>query len=212
MSLSQPTASASFHGVVETTTNALRLIHAARLGVIPRICRRLNPAERETLVKSGSVFVFCVEESRICRWTDGLLWSPSRILGNFLVYHEISERTVHLGRKKLVLPHQPSRVSARSLTQLGNSFTAIAAFQAGELSTLRPNGLIKKTFSVAIKGSNLHLISYCTSTDQQSGKFKRPTTSPDIMNLPMDPRLFKGTKFRVPLPVEKAPDGTYRLV
>jgi len=92
-----------FIGYVETTVHALRLIHAARQGVIPRITRRLNDSERRTMIKSGAVFVFSVEESGIKRWTgilwfcsiraprsdfplsDGLLWSPSRIVGNFLV-------------------------------------------------------------------------------------------------------------------------------
>jgi len=93
-------------GYVETTVNALRLIHAARQGVIPRITQRLNESERQSMIKSGAVFVFSVEESRIkrrtgeCRLrskdtqdepnvaisvTDGLWWSPSRIADNFLV-------------------------------------------------------------------------------------------------------------------------------
>ena len=96
-----------FIGYVETTVNALRLIHAARQGIIPLITRRLNDSERRDMIKSGAVFVFCVQESQIKRWTgkslaawhlklefvfnvvlvivDGHLWSPSRIAGNFLV-------------------------------------------------------------------------------------------------------------------------------
>ncbi len=74
-----------FIGYVETTTDALRLIMAARQGIIPRITRRLNDSERRSMIKSGAVFVFCVEESGIKRWTEGLCWSPSRIVGNFLV-------------------------------------------------------------------------------------------------------------------------------
>lgn len=61
-----------FIGFVETTVNALRLIHAARQGVIPRITRRLNDTERRTMIKSGAVFVFSVEESGIKRWTGKL--------------------------------------------------------------------------------------------------------------------------------------------
>ncbi|KAJ7760627.1 Gti1/Pac2 family-domain-containing protein [Mycena maculata] len=176
--------------------NALRLIHAARQGVIPRITRRLNDAERRTMIKSGAVFVFSVEESGIKRWTDGLLWSPSRIVGNFLVYREINERTNSRGsHKKLYPTDEPSRTMS-----------------ASEHGTFKPNGLIKKTITVTIEGSDLHLISYYTSSDQHSGKLKRPTTRPDIMNLPMDPRLFRATNFRVPPKVEKAPDGTSRLV
>jgi len=74
-----------FVGVVDTTVHALRLILAAREGLIPRIIRRLNDTERKELVISGAVFVFVVKESGIKRWTDGLSWSPSRIVGNFLV-------------------------------------------------------------------------------------------------------------------------------
>ena len=73
MSSSQPTDVPPFYGAVETTMNALRLIHAARQGVIPRITRRLNDAERRAMIKSGAVFVFSVEESGIKRWTGSFL-------------------------------------------------------------------------------------------------------------------------------------------
>ncbi|KAJ7116594.1 Gti1/Pac2 family-domain-containing protein [Mycena epipterygia] len=196
MSSSQPTDIPPFYGAVETTMNALRLIHAARQGVIPRITRRLNDAERRAMIKSGAVFVFSVEESGIKRWTDGLLWSPSRIVGNFLVYREINERTNSRGsHKKLYPTDEPSR-----------------AMSASDHGTFKPNGLIKKTITVTIEGSDLHLISYYTSSDQHSGKLKRPSSRADIMNLAMDPRLFRSTNFRVPPKVEKAPDGTSRLV
>ncbi|KAF8207002.1 Gti1/Pac2 family-domain-containing protein [Mycena galopus ATCC 62051] len=216
MSSSQPTDVPPFYGAVETTMNALRLIHAARQGVIPRITRRLNDAERRTMIKSGAVFVFSVEESGIKRWTDGLLWSPSRIVGNFLVYREINERTNSRGsHKKLYPTDEPARalsVRPSSLARLRNALTAIADLQTTEQGTFKPNGLIKKTITVTIEGSDLHLISYYTSADQHSGKLKRPTSRPDIMGLPMDPRLFRTTNFRVPPKVEKGPDGTSRLV
>ncbi|KAJ7895113.1 Gti1/Pac2 family-domain-containing protein [Mycena leptocephala] len=229
MSSSQPTDIPPFYGAVETTMNALRLIHAARQGVIPRITRRLNDAERRTMIKSGAVFVFSVEESGIKRWTDGLLWSPSRIVGNFLVYREINERTNSRGsHKKLYPTDEPSRalsVRPSSLARLHNALTAIAGLQTSEHGTFKPNGLIKKvrstvqpmetvhshliqTITVTIEGSDLHLISYYTSADQHSGKLK----SSRYHDLPMDPRLFRATNFRVPPKVEKAPDGTSRLV
>ena len=58
-----------FIGYVETTIDALRVVHAARQGIIPRITRRLNDSERRAMIKSGSVFVFCMQESQIKRWT-----------------------------------------------------------------------------------------------------------------------------------------------
>lgn len=59
--------------------------------MIPRVTRRLIERERG-MVQSGAVFVFDEHESGIKRWTDGLVWSPSRILGNFLVYRETDKK------------------------------------------------------------------------------------------------------------------------
>lgn len=71
-------------GWIETTEDALLILEAARRGLIPRVTRRLVDSERK-MITSGSVFVFDEDESGIKRWTDGFVWSPSRILGNFLV-------------------------------------------------------------------------------------------------------------------------------
>jgi hypothetical protein len=98
-----------FFGIVETTVQALRLVRAARLGVIPRVIRRLNDRERSQMIASGAVFVFSAEESGIRRWTDGRLFLSSRIDGNFLV----SERRVHhpcVRRRTLIPASQPSGV------------------------------------------------------------------------------------------------------
>lgn len=74
-----------FYGFVESTGDALRLIQAARQGLVPRITRRLNDLERRAMIRSGAIFIFSDEESGIKRWTEGLSWSASRIVGNFLV-------------------------------------------------------------------------------------------------------------------------------
>src|SRR5271154_1155500 len=78
-------------GWVETTGDALLILEAARRGLIPRVTRRLVDSERK-MISSGSVFVFDEDESGIKRWTDGFFWSPSRILGNFLLYRETDKR------------------------------------------------------------------------------------------------------------------------
>jgi hypothetical protein len=81
---SPPVLDPPFRGYIETTYDALLVFEAARRGMIPRVTRRLIERERG-MVQSGAVFVFDEHESGIKRWTDGLVWSPSRILGNFLV-------------------------------------------------------------------------------------------------------------------------------
>jgi len=78
-------------GWIETTGDALLILEAARRGLIPRVTRRLVDSERK-MITSGSVFVFDEDESGIKRWTDGFFWSPSRILGNFLLYRETDKK------------------------------------------------------------------------------------------------------------------------
>lgn len=80
-----------FIGFIETTYDALLIFEAARRGAIPRITRRLNDPEKP-MIHSGAVFLFDEHESGIKRWTDSIVWSPSRILGNFLVSPNLYQR------------------------------------------------------------------------------------------------------------------------
>ncbi|GAC98910.1 cAMP-independent regulatory protein [Pseudozyma hubeiensis SY62] len=59
--------------------------------MLPKITRRLRDDERKQIA-SGTIFVFDEVESSIKRWTDGMIWSPSRILNNFLVYREVEKK------------------------------------------------------------------------------------------------------------------------
>ena len=81
----------TFYGMIETTSDALRIFDLCRQGKLGRVRRRLHDRERR-LIRSGSVFCFDELESGIRRWTDGRLWSPSRILGNFLIYRELDRK------------------------------------------------------------------------------------------------------------------------
>lgn len=83
----------TFYGLIETTADALRIVELCRQGKLGRVSRRLHDGERR-LIRSGSVFVFDEVESGIKRWTDGRIWSPSRILGNFLIYRELERKSL----------------------------------------------------------------------------------------------------------------------
>lgn len=91
----QPT----YTGYVANTQDALILFQATISGRLPAVSRRPHDRERTELVRSGSVFVFNEQTSGIKRWTDGIAWSPSRILGNFLVYRQL-EKPFTPGEKK----------------------------------------------------------------------------------------------------------------
>ena len=91
MSLSvrlQPT----FQGHVATTQDALILFEACIQHQLPLLPRRPHSHERELLIRSGGTFIYEERSSGIRRWNDGIVWSPSRILGNFLVYRELNRR------------------------------------------------------------------------------------------------------------------------
>lgn len=182
-----PTSIRPFSGYVETTADALRLIQAARCGLIPRITRRLNELERRSMIKSGAVFVFSVDESGIKRWTDGYTWTPSRISGNFLVYREVTER--------------PSRSTYPA------SYPPEMAQRLDSTVALKTQGLIKKTITVKIADSDHHLICYYTQDDVRSGRLQRPTVVPELMALEIPHELIQSTNFRYPPKLEPGPDG-----
>jgi hypothetical protein len=67
------------------------ILEACLRGIISHIPRRPHDRERQQIITGGNVFVYEENASGIKRWTDGVTWSPSRIMGNFLVYRELSE-------------------------------------------------------------------------------------------------------------------------
>lgn len=81
----------TFYGMVESSADALRIFQLCREGELGRVRRRLHDHERKQ-IRSGSIFVFNEIESGIKRWTDGRLWSPSRIFGDFLIYRELERK------------------------------------------------------------------------------------------------------------------------
>ncbi|KAJ7832480.1 Gti1/Pac2 family-domain-containing protein [Mycena olivaceomarginata] len=71
---------------VSTQEEALILVNAAVLGVVPRLIRPLQTGELSSLIRHGAVFIFSSQESGIQDWIDGLNWATTRIEGNFMVH------------------------------------------------------------------------------------------------------------------------------
>ncbi|EPZ35896.1 hypothetical protein ROZALSC1DRAFT_30263 [Rozella allomycis CSF55] len=179
----------TFYGVIETSADALRVLELCRQGRLGRVRRRLHENERK-LIRSGSVFVFDEVESGIKRWTDGRIWSPSRILGNFLVYRELEKKVSSGGPIG-----SGGRISRRrAISECGleqelvNDFdfgdstpTSSGSSRSRQRSTsitggkgytffFKPGGLIKKTMSVMLDGHPHHLVCYYTKYDATHGK------------------------------------------
>jgi len=83
------------------------LFESCLSGRLHHVPRRPHDRERTNLIKSGSVFIYEENASGIKRWTDGVAWSPSRILGNFLIYREL-EKPFPPGEKKRAMKRKRS--------------------------------------------------------------------------------------------------------
>lgn len=214
-----------WQGWIETTGDALLIFEAARRGVIPRVTRRLVESERK-MITSGSVFVFDEAESGIKRWTDGFFWSPSRILGNFLLYRETEKRGATLRSKSGDRPadtnpgdnHQESsRNESTSLSRPKGESVGIDRARerclVGSLTNsykFKPGGMVKKTFSLTIDGVTQHLISYYKVEDVEEGRLRSPSSLPEIASLDISPEYLDKQHFRIAPKIEICVDGKPR--
>ncbi|KAF8603390.1 hypothetical protein BDV93DRAFT_442486 [Ceratobasidium sp. AG-I] len=221
---------------IETTEDALLILEAARRGLIPRVTRRLVDRERR-MITSGSVFVFDEDESGIKRWTDGLLWSPSRILGNFLLYRETDKKgTSANANAQAAASNDPSPLLVNDPANTSppprkDSTTSLSRPKDGRAQAdrnreralvgsltnsykFKPDGMMKKTFSLTINGSAQHLISYYKVVDVEEGRLRTPSSLPELSVLDISPEYLDKTHFRCPPKVETDGDGIprYRYV
>lgn len=67
-----------YAGYIASTKDALLIFEATRQGLLPIVPERLTTSEKQE-IRPGSIFIFCEQQSKIKRWTDARLWSPSRV-------------------------------------------------------------------------------------------------------------------------------------
>lgn len=173
----------------------------------------------------SKIYMKLIIKLGIKRWTDGLVWSPSRILGNFLIYRELDgrESLYHKAPFEYDSPYLPIPVQQQHYQQ-HQQFSAQDDIEPllGELSSeernrernlvgsltdtykFRKGGLIKKTISIHLNGSTQHMISYYTRSDVLDGKLATPSSISDLSNLQISPELLLKQSFRVPPSVEFA--------
>lgn len=140
----------TYRGYVRTPLDAIILFEACRIGILPRVQRRLSEKERQA-IKSGSIFVWDEREAGMRRWTDGKSWSASRVSGSFLTYREME------GRQR-----SEDESNHESLTA-NNQHNSEDSSQPTDGYRYKPDGLMKQSFSVTTSTNlKLHLISYFT--------------------------------------------------
>ncbi|KAJ6521667.1 Gti1/Pac2 family-domain-containing protein [Mycena vulgaris] len=192
-------------GWIETTGDALLILEAARRGLIPRVTRRLVDTERR-MIASGSVFVFDEDESGIRRWTDGFFWSPSRILGNFLLYRETEKRGAGHGKRRG--GGEGGGGKGESLSRPRTEGVGVDRQRERTLVGSLTNSL--QTFSLTLDGVPQHLISYYKIADVESGRLRAPSSLPELASLDIAPRAPRARQLPLPPKTEVGIDGVPR--
>ncbi|KEY83419.1 camp independent regulatory protein [Aspergillus fumigatus] len=214
----------TFTGYVATTQDALILFEACLTGILHHVPRRPHDRERSHLVRSGSVFIYEENSSGIKRWTDGVTWSPSRILGNFLVYREL-EKPFPPGEKKRAMkkanrrpvpsarpgepyPRHDSNGGSYSPSSTSGSFgdrshqSDVERALVGSLVDsygFKDSGLVKKTMSVTVSGVTHHLVSYYSVEDVMRGVLNPPSMVESLRYIRPRAELTQKQSFRAPI-------------
>ena len=168
--------SPTYHGYIDSTHDALLVIEASLQGTLKPVLRRPNNNEREHLITSGCVLVYN-NHSDVKRWTDGKLWSSSRVRGDFLIYHEVEGGRRRPREKKRA--GKPTKMSATKGNKQKNSLSNIERELAGPL--IGSSVLIKKAMSVKVESISYTLISYYTPGD--ISKLTTPSKNPRLQNI-----------------------------
>ncbi|KAF2258117.1 hypothetical protein CC78DRAFT_432072, partial [Lojkania enalia] len=167
----------TYHGHVRTPQDAVLLFEACRIGLLPRVQRRLSEKERQQ-IKSGSVFVWDEREAGMRRWTDGKSWSASRVSGSFLTYREMEGKR---GGSTFTPAPVPKRPSGKSPD---GSATGDSDGEGPDGYRYKPDGLMKQSFSITTSsGQHLHLISYYARSSPEANNLQQPTQDPQLRHI-----------------------------
>jgi len=148
------------------------LFEACRVGLLPRVQRRLSEKERMS-IKSGSVFVWDEREAGMRRWTDGKSWSASRVSGSFLTYREMEGKRGGTGF-----------AAAPKANRDGLKASDDSADDGPDGYRYKPDGLMKQSFSITTSaGQHLHLISYFARSSVASQGLQQPSSDAQLRHI-----------------------------
>lgn len=202
------TTTPTYFGLVRDINDALILFQLAVDGELKLVQQRLSEEDRNRLIKSGNIFIF-KESSGIRRWTDSVSWSPSRIVGNFLVYREVKKdesghrrdisknRSRSIGYRDRERSRSPKRpelcrmVTKRPDPALVGSLADSEHFKEG--------GLVKRTITAKFKNDTYHLVSYYTLEDAEDCRLPQISHNPNYTGLEIHQDLINSPSFRVTL-------------
>lgn len=208
MSSGVPTLQSTFEGYVATTHDALILFEACLSKNLPYIGRRLHDQEKSSLVKSGYVIIYHESERGIKRGTDGVPWSPSRKLGDFLVYRELPERFLTSEDRHAIQTKQRQFEELHTESEASNTVHRRSDELVGSLINsynFKKDGLVKKTISGRVEGTFLHLVAYYHYHVNDINNLRTPSQTKCLQWIHPRPELYK---FRDPVKVVDEVDGS----
>ncbi|KAJ2716938.1 Global transcription regulator sge1 [Coemansia spiralis] len=199
---------------ISNTRDALAVFEACRQGILPRVVRRLNDSEKQQIC-AGTVVVFDEKEAKMKRWTDGRVWTPSRIMNNFLVYRELDRK---------LPPNQEGLAEIERWESPGG----LAAYPAGAHSSTKgvflykDRGLLKTTISLSVPDAEdeflrqgdfrplrvhqQHLI--CYFRPETHAQLPTPDDMEELQGLRLPLPILRIQRFRRPVKIEMF-DATY---
>ncbi|KAI9850398.1 MAG: hypothetical protein M1838_005731 [Thelocarpon superellum] len=171
----------TYHGHVRTPADAIILFEACRLGLLPRVQRRLSEKERQS-IQSGSVFVWDEREAGMRRWTDGKSWSASRVSGSFLTYREMEGKRGGSALNSTSAARGKAGKSPGSTK--GSDSDVDMADDGPDGYRYKPDGLMKQSFSITTSTSqHLHLISYYSRSHPAAPSLHQPTNDTSLRHI-----------------------------
>ncbi|KAJ2743813.1 Global transcription regulator sge1 [Coemansia sp. BCRC 34301] len=201
---------------VTSTRDAMMIFEACRRGVLPRVVRRLHDNEKQA-IDAGTVVVFDEREAKMKRWTDGRLWTPSRIVNNFLLYRELQQK---------MQPGQEGAAEVGRWTRNARSRHPGSYGSSKGVFVPKEHGLIKRTISLTVPDNETeflqgasarvparihqqHLIAY--SYAEGEAQLPAPEDMEELQSLRLPQLLLHIQKFRRPIRIALH-DDTYDLV
>ncbi|KAJ2732846.1 Global transcription regulator sge1 [Coemansia sp. BCRC 34962] len=200
---------------VTSTRDAMMIFEACRRGILPRVIRRLQESEKQK-IDAGTIVVFDEREAKMKRWTDGRLWTPSRIVNNFLLYRELDQKI------------QPGQEGAEEIGRWTRGRHAASIGSRKGVFVLKEHGLIKRTISLSVPDNEAeylrtegswkvpsrthqqHLVAY--SYTEGEALLPAPEDMEELQFLRLPLLLLKIQKFRRPVRIAIGDDGDYDMV
>jgi hypothetical protein len=157
--------SPTFFGHVATVYDAHLLVECCLRGLLKPLPRRPDRKACAELIRSGNVFIYEEESTKITRWTDGKRWGKGRNDKGFIVYCEL----------------EPGSATEKDLVPTSASF-----------AERMDQRLRKKSISVTLtlpRPSRYHIVSYYSEEVGMSGALITPSKDPSIQNITLRPEL-----------------------